>query len=366
MYDYENDTGNDTETVQMRTAKPATIADVAREAGVSVSTVSRILNGKQDVAASTREHVQRVIEALGYSPHAQAQSLRAGKTRNIALLFPLKYPGDLPFDPLDMDFIVGAAAAAGEQDFFFSLLTAPVSRESLLNLYRSAQADGVVLMQVHLQDWRVELLRQHSYPFVMIGHAAENAGLKFVDLDFAKAAETSLQFLYDSGHREVGILGHPALLREEGYGPAVRSWQGYQVALGAFGIKAHFREVSFSSSDVYRNTLELLDEAPGLTAIFTPHAYTALNIVQALVERGRRVPEDCSVIAVTTERIANLCTPPLTHVDFPSHDMGYRAVQMLIRTLKDGAGEQEHVLIPPQLVIRDSTGLAKGFSAQNA
>src|SRR5258708_29925324 len=112
-----------------------TITDVAKAAGVSVSTVSRILNGKQDVAKATRERVLEVIEQLGYAPHDQAQRLRGGKTRNLALLFPLKYPGNVPYNPLDTDFIVAAAAAAGEKDFFLNLLTTPVTKQSLLNLY---------------------------------------------------------------------------------------------------------------------------------------------------------------------------------------------------------------------------------------
>src|SRR5262249_54590296 len=131
-----------------------TIADVARAAGVSISTVSRILNGRQDVAASTRERVQRVIEEMGYTPHAQAQGLRAGKTRNIALLFPMKYPGEPLYNSLELDFVLGAAAAAGERGYFFNLLPMPVTPESLLALFRGGQVDGAVLMQIHAQDWR--------------------------------------------------------------------------------------------------------------------------------------------------------------------------------------------------------------------
>src|SRR5664279_3462510 len=204
-----------------------TIADVAKAAGVSVSTVSRILNSKQDVAATTRAHVQQVIQELGYSPQVHAQRLRAGKTRNIALVFPLKYPGNTPFNPLDMDFIVGAAAA-GNQEFFFSLLTSAVTKQSLLNLYRGAQVDGLVLMQIHVQDWRVDLLRQHGFPFTMIGHCDDNTGLTYIDLDFQAAVNVAFDHLARLGHQRIGFLGHPADLRASGYGPAVRSWRGYE------------------------------------------------------------------------------------------------------------------------------------------
>src|SRR5581483_3796167 len=203
-----------------------TIADVARAAGVSVSTVSRILNGKQDVAEATRERVQQVIAELGYSPHAQAQGLRAGRTRNIALLFPLKYPGTLPYNSLETDFIIGAAAAAADRNYFFSLVTTQVTKDSLIGLYRSAQIDGLVLMHIHTQDWRVDLLRHKNYPFVMIGHCADNTGLNFIDLDFEAVVQTAFDHVIELGHQRIGFLALPAEMRLRGFGPAVRAWEG--------------------------------------------------------------------------------------------------------------------------------------------
>jgi DNA-binding LacI/PurR family transcriptional regulator len=336
-----------------------TIVDVARVAGVSVSTVSRILNGKQDVAPATRERVQQVIEDLGYSPHAQAQRLRAGKTRSTALLFPLKYPGNLPYNPLDMDFIVGAAAAAGEQEFFFSLLTTPVTKRTLVNLYRSAQVDGLVLMQIHTQDWRVDLLRQGNHPFVMIGHCDDNTGLSYIDLDFEAAIQVAFDYLVELGHQRIGYIGLPQTLRQSGYGPATRTWSGYQQALHDHKIDPIHHEVDFVGQSVSDATLDLLHKHPDLTAIVTPHAYAALSVIQALTERGIRVPDDCSVIAVTAERIAELSTPALTNVDFPAYDMGRKAMDMLIETLKGEVTKPEQILIPPRLVIRNSTAPTK-------
>ncbi len=336
-----------------------TIADVAKAAGVSVSTVSRILNGKQDVAKATRERVQKVIEQLGYIPHVQAQRLRAGRTRNIAVLFPINYPGNLPYNPLALDFIIGGAAAAGEQSFFFNLITTPVTRSSLLNLYRSAQVDGVVLMQIHIYDWRVELLRQYGYPFVMIGHCSDNTGLSFIDLDFEPAVMVAFDYLVQQGHRRVGFLSLPQIVRQEGYGPAVRAWTGYEAALQQYTLDALYVQVGFAEQDIFDGTLELLQNYPDLTAIVTAHGCQPFSIVRALDQCGRDVPDDCSIIGMVEDRIAELSSPPLTSVDFPSYDMGYRAVDMLIRTLEGKMAEPEQVLIPPRLVVRQSTGLAK-------
>ena len=339
-------------------ANELTIADVARAAGVSVSTVSRILNGKQDVASETRTRVQQVIHDLGYSPHIHAQRLRAGKTRNIALVFPIKYPGSMPFNPLDMDFIIGGAAAAGDHEYFFNLFTADVTKQSLLKFYRSAQVDGLVLMQIHLQDWRVELLRQNSFPFAMIGHCDDNTGLSYIDIDFQAAVNVAFDHLVRLGHQRIAFLGHRSQLRESGYGPAIRSWRGYQEAVQTHHLPEIYREVNADGKEVSDATLALLEEQPHLTGIVTTHSYAALNIVQTLTQRGKHIPEDVSVVTVTAERIAKLSTPPLTNVGFPSYEMGYRAVEMLTRILDGTQREPEQILIAPQLVIRDSTTLA--------
>jgi len=336
-----------------------TIADVAKAAGVSVSTVSRILNGKQDVAEPTRERVQQIIEEIGYVPHAQARRLRGGRTRNIAVLFPTNYPGNLPYNPLALDFIIGGAAAAGEQSYFFNLITTSVNQTGLLNLYRSAQVDGVVLMQIHTQDWRVDLLRQHGYPFVMIGHCADNTGLSFIDLDFEAAIMAAFDYLVQQGHQRIGFLSLPEIVRKEGYGPAVRAWAGYEAALRQHALDALYAHVGFGEQDIFDGTLELIERYPDLTAIVTAHGCQPFSIVRALDQCGRDVPGECSIIGMVEDRIAELSSPPLTSVDFPSYRMGYQAVDMLIRTLEGNLTEPEQLLIAPRLVVRQSTGPAK-------
>jgi DNA-binding LacI/PurR family transcriptional regulator len=336
-----------------------TIADVARAAGVSVSTVSRILNGKQDVAPATRQHVQQVIAELGYAPHAQAQRLRAGKTRNIALIFPLKYPGNLPYNVLEMEFIAGAAVAAGERDFFFNLFTNAVTRQSLTSLYRSAHVDGLVLMQIHQSDWRVDLLRDSGHPFVMIGHADDNTGISYIDLDFESSVPVAFEHLVQLGHQHIGFIALPYALRQQGYGPAARAWQGYARALETNKIAPFYRESRYDSQEIFEATLGLLDDFPKLTAIVTTHELSALSILRALSARGRSVPDDFSLVALMTERIAELSVPQMTHIDFPSYRMGYEAVDMLIRTLEGNLLEPEQILVPPRLLIRNTTAPVK-------
>jgi transcriptional regulator with XRE-family HTH domain len=185
-----------------------TIDDIARLAGVSVSTVSRILNDKPDVALGTRQRVKQVMNDLGYSPHTLAQRLAVRRSRSIALVFPL---GNTAGRAEVAIFIVKAAFAAEAENYLFSLVAAPMTESRLLSLYRSAQVEGVILMEIHMDDWRVELLKKYDYPFVMIGRCADNTGLSFVDLDFEAAIVIAVDHLVQLGHRHIAFFNSGAL-----------------------------------------------------------------------------------------------------------------------------------------------------------
>jgi DNA-binding LacI/PurR family transcriptional regulator len=329
-----------------------TIVDVAKMAGVSVSTVSRILNNKPDVSPSTRDRVLGIIQELGYRPHVQAQSLAGGRSRTIALSFPARHAG---FTQLELDFFVGAAQAAGERDYFFNLMTIPMTHDDLLNVYRNAYADGIILMRICIQDWRVEMLRDYGYPFVMIGRCANNNDLSYIDLDFEGAVPMAFNYLVDLGHREIGFLTFPPGEREQGLGPAIRSLEGYRESLQIQGLKSDYLEANLTVQDMYQATLDLLDEHPQMTAIVTVHGATASGIVRALHHIGRRVPEDFSVVPIATDKIAQLLTPPMTSISFPTAEMGYEAARMLIDTVQGKMGEPEQILLRPELILREST-----------
>jgi DNA-binding LacI/PurR family transcriptional regulator len=332
-----------------------TIADVARAAGVSISTVSRILNDKPDVAERTRQRVLQVIEKLGYAPHAQAQRLAAGRSHSIALLYSLR-EFDFSFTYKELDFVAGAATAASKEKFFFNFVPEPVTQSSLLGLYRSAQVEGVILMQICLQDWRVDLLRENNYPFVMIGRCADNTGLSFIDLDFEGAVMTAFDYLVELGHRHIAFLNLSSLTRRENFGPTVRSFNAFQKVREKYGDTFLYREVNTTEADCFETTLQLLAEQPKLTAIFSKHDSVTVGIVRALQQQGRRIPEDFSVMAIAIDQVAQLISPPLTSIDFPTYNVGYQAAKMLISKLKQEPIENEQILLPPKLIVRQSTG----------
>src|SRR4051812_32697095 len=142
--------------------KNHTIRDVAREAGVSVATVSRVLNNKPDASPVAREKVEEAIGKLGYARSTQWQQLTTGKTRAISLLFPHT---DTNPSHIYLDFIAGVTSACEERDYRLDLVMRSLDERALLDLYRSSKSDGTVLMRVQLSDWRVDLLRKAALPF---------------------------------------------------------------------------------------------------------------------------------------------------------------------------------------------------------
>ena len=240
----------------------ATIADVAKVAGVSVPTVSRIINKKEYVADETRQRVHEAIRTLGYSPHTQARRLRGGASMTLALHYPLESPHELS-TVIETPYITGAAAAASEKEYFLNFLVSQLTPKSLLKMYRSNQIDGIILLQVRMDDWRVNLLRQNNYPFVMIGRCANLEGLSFIDLDFENAMLLAFDYLFGLGHRNIGFLTYPQSWRKSGIGPAVHSLDGYKHALKQYGLRSCYREIGLNSvEEGFEGTNDLLQGKP--------------------------------------------------------------------------------------------------------
>ncbi len=335
-------------------SKNATITDVAKLAGVSITTVSRILNNKPDVAPATRQRVEAAIEQLGFTPHVVAQNLAAGKSRSIAVL----YPSDsLGFTELEFEFFVGVSQAATKASFLFNLIVTPMTEQTLLNLFRSNQVDGVILMEIHLNDRRVDALREHGYPFVLIGRCQDNTGLSTIDLDFETAMVKACEHLVSLGHRRIGFTNLIGV--QQGYGPAIRSLWGYQRACEQFSFEPCYRELKPTIDDLYHATGVMLDEQPDMTAMITLHAGPLVGAIRAVQSRGLVVPQDFSIMGILSDQTAQILSPPLTAISFPAQMMGSRAAQMLIQKLHEADYEDKQVLLKPRLVVRESTAPAR-------
>lgn len=343
-------------TTPRNESRSITIADVAKAAGVSIPTVSRILNDKEYVAEETRQRVHEAIRTLGYAPHTQARRLRGGASMTLALHHPIESPHELS-SVIETSYFTGAAEAASEQEYFINFLISQLTPDSLLNMYRGNQIDGIILLQLRLNDWRVNLLRENRYPFVMIGRCADLEGLTFIDLDFENAMLLAFDYLVELGHRNIGFLTYPEPWRKTELGPAVRSLDGYEHALDQYGLRSSYREIGLKSvEEGFEATSDLLQENPDLTAIITISHLTAAGSIKALVQHGRRVPQDCSVMTIGFGgNFANVVTPSLTTLEWSPYEISYQATLLMTGMLKQEELPTQQILVPPKLVIREST-----------
>ena len=324
-----------------------TIDDIARLAGVSVSTVSRILNDKPDVAASTRQRVKQVMDDLGYAPHALAQRLAERRSRSIALVYPL---ADMEGRSDVAIFIAKAAFAAEMENYLFSLVTAPTTESRLLSLYRSAQVEGVILMEIHMEDWRVEILKKYGHPFVMIGRCADNTDLSFIDLDFESAMAITVDHLVQLGHQRIGFFNSGKLHRD-GYGPAVRTALGFERARESYPVELRYFEMENTQEAV----AAVLDSGVSAAILGFQSGISIPEFLRAVQQCGSRVPEDLSIVCLEDESIAENMLHPLTSVSFDINAAAEWAAKTLINQLEGRSTDVEQVILPPQLIVREST-----------
>jgi DNA-binding LacI/PurR family transcriptional regulator len=342
----------------MNKIQKKTIIDIAKASGVSVSTVSRILNGRPDVASDTRQRVLHIIEENGYAPQAQWQQIALGRSRTICLHYPI---GHTSFGQIAMEYILGVTEACDEHEYFLNLATTPLNETSLLKLYRSGHIDGMILMEVHTQDWRVDLLRQNQLPFVMIGHPEQTQGLSFFDMDFEGAATLAVDYLHSLGHREICLFSIEPGQPKKTYGPAVRSVLGYNNAREKYQLPNLFREAPNDVHEVERVCQELLRTNCNTTAIITTSSTALLGVLHVVRALQLRIPEDISILALAPEPVAQFTSPSLTTIQFPSRAMGHDACTTLIEHLEGNTSEVKQVLVPTELIIHESTGAAKTF-----
>ncbi|MEW6402861.1 MAG: LacI family DNA-binding transcriptional regulator [Chloroflexota bacterium] len=336
--------------------KNATIRDVARAADVSVATVSRILNNKPDVSKETRQRVLEVINELGYARSMQWKQITSGKTRVVTLHYPYKLAVS---NQLSLHFITGATTACEEHNYSLHLVTQSLDESSLLDFYRTNQCDGMILMEIRMDDWRVNLLRQHNLPFVMIGRCENNGEVSFVDFDFESAVTVAVDHLIELGHQNIGFISIIPSPEQNHYGPTIRASEGYEKVCARYSIPKLYREADSGLENVKFATQHLMEIHPEITAFVSVSDTAVAGIFSALKSLELRIPDDISVVGLADEQGAELTSPSLTALQFPALSMGYDAANIMINELERSKQIDKQILVGPKLVIRSSTGFVK-------
>ncbi|APE25330.1 MULTISPECIES: LacI family DNA-binding transcriptional regulator [Streptomyces] len=338
-----------------------TLAEVARHAGVSASTVSYVLSGKRPISGPTRQRVRASIEQLGYQPHAGARALASSRSRIIALMVPLRT--DM-YVPVMLEIAVAVATTARAHGYDVLLLTGEEGPSALRRVTGSGLAEAVILMDVQLDDERLPVLRAAGPPAVLVGLPGDPAGLDCVDLDFAAAGALCVEHLAALGHREIAVIGESPGVYARHTGFAERTLRGLRERAGRLGLRLLHRPCEGGHDAVAGVLARIFDERPGVSA-FVVQNETAVEPLLALLRRtGRAVPEDVSVVAVCAGQVAAQASVALSSVAIPAQELGRRAVERLVAGLarQDGdarpdAGRGPGVeLLAPTLTVRDSSG----------
>ncbi|MBI5950392.1 MAG: LacI family DNA-binding transcriptional regulator [Chloroflexi bacterium] len=333
--------------------KKATIRDVARVANVSVATISRILNDKPDVSEETRRKVLDVIDELGYVRNKQWQQITSGKSKVISLHYPYKLAAS---SQVSLDFITGATTACEEHNYSLHLVTQSLEENSLLDFYRTNQCDGMILMEIRTDDWRVKLLHQHNLPFVMIGRCENTDGLNFVDFDPEASMAVAVKHLIDLGHRNIGLISIIPGPDQNHYGHKIRALEGYEKACAQYNLPKFNCEVEIGLENVRQAVSNLLKEHPEITAIVSVFDTAVAGIFSAIKSLELNIPDDISVVGLANDHGAELTLPALTTFHFPALSMGYDAAKIMIDMLGRNSKNSKQLLVEPKLVIRSSTG----------
>jgi len=323
-----------------------TIREVAAQAGVSVATVSKVINGRYGVAADTMARVNAVINDLGYQASLVAQSLRNHRTNVIGILV-----ADL--EPFSAELLKGAADAIRGSGFEMVVYSAGGLADDhvgwerrYLSRLSGTLIDGAVLVTPTVVDVN------YGAPIVAIDPHTGQSELPTIDSDNLRGGQLATAHLLGLGHRRIAMLsGRPDLessrLRE----------QGYRQAMVAAGVPVSEDLVLVGGYDAQASadcTRTLLTSTQPPTAIFAANDVSAIAAIQAAVGLGLRVPADLSVVGFDNIPESALCAPPLTTVNQPIRQMGERSIQLLLRLMRGDHVEDTHITLQTDLVVRQS------------
>lgn len=333
----------------------ASRADVARLAGVAESTVSYALNGSRPVAEATRGRIERAMRQLGYVPHPLARGLAHGRTGLVAIQVPLEPGGVVLLEVEYLDGAMQAAEAAGYQ----LLVWTPVAGSNLAGPLERRLAEGVLLLDVRLDDPRLALLRRSGTPFVLIGRTARTEGLDFVDADYDAMATAAIEHLARLGHRTVLLL--TPLDVDSGAPRAYTAWTESAVRAVAprFDVVVEVRRAPATVDGGWAALAGALDAPDPPTAVLAIDERTVWGAMGAARERGLRIPEDLSVVVFgLSDLVASSMVPGLTNVRASGGEIARRGMEALVRRIASPESDPVQMLVAPTLTPRGSSGPA--------
>lgn len=330
-----------------------TIKDIAKAAHVSVTTVSRALNGYNDVNETTRKKIKDIAEHLGYSPNMAARSLVSKKTKTFGLLLSNVTRASSK-DNIAFEVLCGVNDRSGELDYdlvLFSTTPQKQKMKSYKTLCQERGVDGVIIMGIRLDDPYLKEIVSSDIPCILIDIPLQGPNVGYITADNVQGAYSAVRHLLDNGHRHIGMInGHNQA------DVSIHRLQGYKEALESCHIAfndAYVLDGSFSDTGGKEAAYRLLSLYPEITAIFCASDLMALGAIQAVKGLGRSVPEDISIIGFDNIDITSYHSPAITTVNQYKYEIGYQAAQLLVDML-EGRNVSHHIVMNTELVKRES------------
>ncbi|RVU70557.1 MULTISPECIES: substrate-binding domain-containing protein [Lactobacillus] len=325
-----------------------TIYDVAREAKVSMATVSRVVNGNNNVRKETRERVEAVIKKLHYQPNAVAQGLASKKTTTVGLIVP------------DLTNLYFAELSKGIDDiallYKYNIIISSIENrlmkedqviQSLLN----KQVDGVIYMSNRLPDEAAEAFNRTNTPVVLAGTKDSRENFPSVTIDYKKADTEALNLLYNDDKRKLAIVvgDDEAVVNSENRIPAYKQFIADHDDLDQEYIYTDVRDYS----DGYNLYTKL--QKDGIDGVIVTRDSVAVGILNSAMDAGKSVPNDLEIVTASATQIASVVRPALTTIKQPLYDMGAVAMRMLTKLMNNEEVDDTHIVLPYELVKKQST-----------
>ncbi|MCY7572636.1 catabolite control protein A [Bacillus pumilus] len=328
-----------------------TIYDVAREANVSMATVSRVVNGNPNVKPTTRKKVLEAIDRLGYRPNAVARGLASKKTTTVGVIIP------------DISSIFYSELARGIEDiatmYKYNIILSNSDQNTdkelhLLNTMLGKQVDGIVFMGGNITDVLVEEFKRSPVPIVLAASVEEQAQTPSVNINYEQAIYDSVQLLVEKGHKRIAFVSGPMSEPIN----SMRKLAGYKRALEEAGIAfddALVAEGDYSYDSGIESLAHLLEQSDKPTAVIAATDEMALGVIHGAQDRGVFIPEDLEVIGFDNTRLSLMVRPQLTTVVQPTYDIGAVAMRLLTKLMNKEQVDDQIVELPHRIEERQST-----------
>lgn len=329
----------------------ATMKDVAEKSGVSVATVSHVINKTRFVSQEITDRVNRAVRELNYYPSVVAQSLKNNRTKTIGMMVPNNS------NPFFADLVRGVEDACYDRGYNLILCNTDDHSGKQLNYLKvlvAKQVDGLIVVATDREDEMAGLLARQSVPVSLIDRDVPGLDADYFRSDNELGGYLATRHLIDLGHERIGIITGPEKLNT-----SIRRIAGFHRAMGEAGLKVRVQwqaTGNFSSSGGYAAMKQLLALSDRPSAIVAGNDLMAVGSLCAAYESGFKVPDDISVVGYDDILLASHTCPPLTTVSQPKHKLGQMTAKALLARIENSDLPNQSVLLAPRLVIRNSTG----------